>query len=271
MPNVLSYKETIDEVTKFLEVIFHSILYLRHVYPAQIFAQKQKYGIAVWQSRNPPLTEYVKRIVECVKEELGKVSSGSSSARRARACSSAERFTRPSESPQHTLQKVALVIKATNLDETPLERFVFDFEWLVPESELTGEDFVPAARGVSRADLDDLFRALISKVNYAASHYGELDGEVSFAVVAEMFDAEPPESEMAKKKLVPTEWFPAEERASSGLATSRLNPLRSVSMGMLNMQIMVEELEGRRAVGSAPSHAPTSSGESDAKGKGRAF
>lgn len=134
----------------------------------------------------------------------------------------------------------------------------------------------PAAQGLSHADLDDLFRALISKVNYAATHYGELDrgvcsscisseprltlphptrAEVSFAVVAEMFDAEPPESEKARQKvraprwytsereltptnpsqLVPTEWFPAEERASSGLGTSRLDPLRGVSLGMLNV------------------------------------
>lgn len=44
---------------------------------------------------------------------------------------------------QRTLQKVALVIKATGLDETPLERFVFDFEWLCDDSAFsTGEDFL---------------------------------------------------------------------------------------------------------------------------------
>lgn len=112
--------------------------------PTEIFAQKQKYGIAVWQSRNPPLTEYVKRIVECVKEELGKVSSASATT--SWACHDVQ-LRRHARSPsftisQHTLQKVALVIKATNLDETPLERFVFDVEWLVDERELTGEDFV---------------------------------------------------------------------------------------------------------------------------------
>lgn len=33
------------------------------------------------------------------------------------------------------------MIKSTGLDETPLERFVFDFEWLVDDSAFTGEDF----------------------------------------------------------------------------------------------------------------------------------
>ena len=99
----------------------------------EIFGQRQKYGIAVWQSRNPPLTDYVKRIIDCVSEELNKV--------RLAFAGPAEGAADLPWSPQRTLRKVALVIKATGLDETPLERFVFDFEWLVDDSAFTGEDF----------------------------------------------------------------------------------------------------------------------------------
>lgn len=35
-----------------------------------------------------------------------------------------------------TLSKVALVIKEANIADTPLERFVFDIDWLVPAGEM---------------------------------------------------------------------------------------------------------------------------------------
>lgn len=38
---------------------------------------------------------------------------------------------------------MVLVIKEVTLDETPIERFVFDFEWLMDRDILsTGEDFL---------------------------------------------------------------------------------------------------------------------------------
>ena len=37
---------------------------------------------------------------------------------------------------QGSLSKVGLVIKQAGLDETPLERFVWDFDWLVPPKDI---------------------------------------------------------------------------------------------------------------------------------------
>ncbi|KAK4057858.1 hypothetical protein OIO90_001077 [Microbotryomycetes sp. JL221] len=187
---------------------------------------KTKYGTIVYQSRSPPLNEYLNRVIECVIEELNKI----------------------------TLQKVVLVIKNASTDETPIERFVFDFESLVPPDEMPDEtnDFVPEDGGVTKLDLEDLFRLLLSKLNLAASNLGELKREVTFAVVVEMKDARHvPESQAAKNKLVPVEWIPAEQRVSSEIeGRTRLNPVKTVRMGMLNMQLLVEELEGRRLPGS---------------------
>ncbi|KAM0788827.1 hypothetical protein ACM66B_002913 [Microbotryomycetes sp. NB124-2] len=217
----LSFRETVALVKDFLEVTFHTILYTRHVYPEQIFQKKQKYGVLVWQSRSPPLNEYLARIIECVSEELNK----------------------------NTLQKVVLVIKNASVDETPIERFVFDFESLVPPDEVPADDvdFVPEDGGVTRLDLEDLFRSVLSKLTFASDTLAQLKREVTFAVVVEMKEGtDVPESQAAKSKLVPVEWIPAEQRVSSDAAgKSRLNPLRTVRMGMINMQLLVEELEGR--------------------------
>lgn len=37
---------------------------------------------------------------------------------------------------QGALEKLILVIKRDNISEEPVERFVLDFEWLVPRAEL---------------------------------------------------------------------------------------------------------------------------------------
>lgn len=79
-----------------VEVAFHLILYLREVYPSSalfrcpqleerfnhsnafnsftaLFRQVKKYDSPVWQSRNPALTEYLGRVLECIEEEMLKV------------------------------------------------------------------------------------------------------------------------------------------------------------------------------------------------------
>lgn len=41
---------------------------------------------------------------------------------------------------QGALQKVVFVIKEATLDETPIERFIFDFEWLMDRAELAHDE-----------------------------------------------------------------------------------------------------------------------------------
>ena len=53
-----------------------------------------------------------------------------------------------------SLSKVALVIKEASLADTPFERFVFDFDWIIPEENIGTKDgdwvYVPL-RNVRRA------------------------------------------------------------------------------------------------------------------------
>ncbi|GAA6029852.1 hypothetical protein JCM8097_001079 [Rhodosporidiobolus ruineniae] len=259
--HILSYRETVTLIRDFLEVAFHTLLYLRGVYPPALFKEAQKYGVVVHQSRNPALTEYIGRVLECIDEEMQK----------------------------GTIRRVILVIKELELDERPLERFVFDFEWLIKQHDLPMErdDFVPEKHGLARGDVEDLLRACLRKLNFSQSHLRKLPDKVSFAVLLEMKDdADPPESKAAREGRVPAEWIPAEQRHAAeddgsrpgrGRAqdgTSIISPLESVRFGMINMDIRVEEtmdkFEGDDLMSSGEYSGVEIHKMPDRKGKGRA-
>ncbi|BGP39020.1 hypothetical protein JCM10449v2_002958 [Rhodotorula kratochvilovae] len=191
MSGTLTYRETLRLVRDYLEVAFHTLLYIRQVYPAELFHQVKKYNVPVWQSRNPALNEYLGRVLECIAEELDK----------------------------GAVRRVILVIKEDSAEETPLERFIFEFEWLIAQRDMPkqGEDLTPAVHGVAQA--------------------------VTFAVVLEMRDdAPPPESKAARDGHVPAEWVPAEQRQAAeddgegpgrgrpGGELSTISPLEAMDM-----------------------------------------
>jgi hypothetical protein len=64
--------------TSLVEVCIHNILYVRQVYPVELFVKRKKYGTPVFQSRHPDLNEYIAGAVLAVKEELVRVSDRSS-------------------------------------------------------------------------------------------------------------------------------------------------------------------------------------------------
>ena len=53
-----------------VEVAIHTILYVRQVYPAELFVRRRKYDTPVFQSRHPGLNEYIATAVESLSEEL---------------------------------------------------------------------------------------------------------------------------------------------------------------------------------------------------------
>ncbi|GAA6064141.1 hypothetical protein JCM10212_005142 [Sporobolomyces blumeae] len=250
MAEVLSFRETAKLVRDYLEVAFHLILYLREVYPAGLFRQVKKYDAPVWQSRNPVLTEYLGRVLECIEEEMLKGS----------------------------VKRAVLVIKESTIEETPLERYVFDFEWLIARQQFPedGGDFVPSAKGLARGDVEDLFRACLRKLNGSTAYLKKLPSETTFAVVLELRDgADPPESKAARRGDRPAEWIPAEARHSAEgqdeQLPSTISPVHGVRLGMLSMDIRVEEtgdkfrLDEFASSGEVEMHSLP-----DRKGKGRA-
>lgn len=58
-----------------VEVAIHTILYVRQIYPADLFVRRKKYDTPVFQSRHPALNEYISGTVKAVSDELVLVSS----------------------------------------------------------------------------------------------------------------------------------------------------------------------------------------------------
>jgi hypothetical protein len=53
-----------------VEVAIHTILYVRQVYPADLFVRRKKYDTPVFQSRHPALNEYVSGAIKAIGEEV---------------------------------------------------------------------------------------------------------------------------------------------------------------------------------------------------------
>ena len=62
-----------EALTEFLECSIHSILYVRGIYPAALFEQRQYLGVSVWQSRHPDINTYVRRVLDNAKPLLAQV------------------------------------------------------------------------------------------------------------------------------------------------------------------------------------------------------
>ena len=57
-----------------VEVAIHTILYVRQVYPADLFVRRKKYETPVYQSRHPGLNEYIAGAMKAINDELVLVS-----------------------------------------------------------------------------------------------------------------------------------------------------------------------------------------------------
>lgn len=57
-----------------VEVAIHTILYVRQVYPADLFVRRKKYETPVYQSRHPGLNEYIAGAIKAIGDELALVS-----------------------------------------------------------------------------------------------------------------------------------------------------------------------------------------------------
>lgn len=71
----LTWNQAVKGITEFIEVAIHTILYVRQIYPADLFVRRKKYDTPVFQSRHPALNEYISGTVKAVSDELVLVSS----------------------------------------------------------------------------------------------------------------------------------------------------------------------------------------------------
>ncbi|KAG9020328.1 hypothetical protein FS842_007407, partial [Serendipita sp. 407] len=120
----LTYYQMIIEMLKFLEVSIHTILFVRRVYPSELFARRKKYDAPVYQSRHPDLNKYISDAVKAVGDELTRVGGLLSFLSYGR-----NRINSLSYSPlitqQGSVERVVIVIR--DKDGVAMERFMFNF------------------------------------------------------------------------------------------------------------------------------------------------
>ncbi|XP_043484571.1 mitotic spindle assembly checkpoint protein MAD2B [Leptopilina heterotoma] len=61
---------TPDILLEFLEAAFHQILYYRKIYPDSIYSRRKLYGIGIYVSEHPDLNEYLKNVLNSLRELL---------------------------------------------------------------------------------------------------------------------------------------------------------------------------------------------------------
>ncbi|GAA6012221.1 hypothetical protein JCM8202_003247 [Rhodotorula sphaerocarpa] len=250
--------------TSVFEAAIHTILYIRQIYPVVLFHQVRKYGSTIWQCRADPVCEYIGKVASCIEEELHKGS----------------------------VRRVFVAVREDTAQGTPLERFVFDIDSLLRRQDLPqdGADFIPSAgQGIAPADLDDLLRACMVKLNVSSSYLKPIPSgtPLTFAVLLEVEEGfAAPASKAAQAGDAPAEWIPAAQRDAmedDGTGPGRgripprpdstISPITGVRLGVIGLDLQVEELAEKFMEAETD---PETSGEvrmhplPDRKGKGRA-
>ncbi|KAH7045429.1 hypothetical protein BKA57DRAFT_494287 [Linnemannia elongata] len=59
-----------DVIAEFLEVAFHMIIFVRGIYPPELFESTQKYSCPIKTARHPGLKAYIQQIVHSLRTEL---------------------------------------------------------------------------------------------------------------------------------------------------------------------------------------------------------
>lgn len=110
MPRIIFVRQ----LSTIVEVSIHTILFVRKIYPTELFAHRKKYDAPVYQSRHPELNSYISRAVKAVGDELTRVSN---------ICYKVMMSSQLSA--QGTVERVVVVIR--DRDNIAIERFIFNF------------------------------------------------------------------------------------------------------------------------------------------------
>ncbi|CAE6495022.1 unnamed protein product [Rhizoctonia solani] len=198
-----------------LEVAIHTILFIRGVYPPDLFIRRRKWDAPVYQSRHPALNEYIAGAVGAVRDELlsGKV------------------------------DKMVLVIK--NGQEVALERFIFSLSTVVQPgpSEMSrwNKDMV-VQNSLPFLALPQHFRSFLVKLSLVEAQLGDLppDDDMSFGIFLELQDGASPS---ARKGSDPPPWTAAHpQHTSAGTSDdAQLRVIRALETGVIDLALAIQE------------------------------
>jgi len=241
----MSFNETLRLIGEFLEVAFHQILYLRNVYPEDLFEQRKKFNVKVMASRHPVLTSYIGQVISQSMEEVVK----------------------------GLAKKLILAIQdSSTMPHRPCEHFVFNLQYLVdPITTFENDadrDIRPIAAYGSQADAELHIRAFLMKLNTCNAHLGNpVKQDLTWTTFLELNDTtKEPLSEQSKKNDLPPQWIPCDTPASAipdeqgpsacskpqdlafpppPTSSKRLIPLKSQGLGMIQLQMMIIQHEDK--------------------------
>ncbi|KAL5639343.1 hypothetical protein ACGC1H_006751 [Rhizoctonia solani] len=211
----LTFNQTVREIVEFLEVAIHTILFIRGVYPPDLFIRRRKWDAPVYQSRHPALNEYIAGAVGAVRDELllGKV------------------------------DKLVLVIK--NGQDVALERFIFSLQTVVQPgpSEMSrwNKDMV-VQNSLPFLALPQHFRSFLVKLSLVEAQLGDLppDEDMSFGIFLELQDGASPS---ASKGTDPPPWIAAHpQHTSAGTSDdAQLRVIRALETGVIDLALAIQE------------------------------
>ncbi|KAF9786166.1 spindle checkpoint protein, partial [Thelephora terrestris] len=211
-----------------VEVAIHTILYVRRVYPPNLFIRRKKYDTPVFQSRHPALNKYISGAVKAIGEELA----------------------------LGHVDKAIVVIK--NKGDDPLERFVFALRNMVEVQRYDKDRSVEDA--ITPALLGQYFRSFISRLTMLEAQLGVMPtgNDLSFTIVLELNeDSQPsapdgtvsglePVSRLILTRLKdPPPWVPAVKSHTTSATSddAETHLVRAVNTGIIDIALVVQESE----------------------------
>jgi len=137
-----------DVVLEFFEICFHSILFLRKVYPSSIFTLKKKYNVPVHVCIYPDLNKYISDVLKSINKFL----------------------------LSNKLKEISLWILDASLH--PVEKFVFNNINIEREHSLLSTEF----EGTNKKQIEDAFRTFCLKLSTNSSVLKTASDNSSFRI-----------------------------------------------------------------------------------------
>ncbi|KAI8819248.1 MAD2 mitotic arrest deficient-like 2, partial [Fimicolochytrium jonesii] len=191
---------------EFLEVAIHYILYIRSVYPAELFSPRRKYNVPVRMSRHPVLNGYIRDVLSGLTPDL----------------------------QRGTVSKLYLVIHDPRTKQ-PYEKFTFQIRTLTEG--LSESMLKNAESSIGVGDVERHLRAFLLKISVCDALLAPNPPDAAFAILVELSEeAKGPVNELAKA----APWIPSDP-GQVDVSAAAIVPLKTMDAGILKMQLYVEE------------------------------
>ncbi|BEI79739.1 hypothetical protein CcaverHIS002_0102680 [Cutaneotrichosporon cavernicola] len=214
-PLGLSFKNTVQLLTSFLEVVIHTIICIRQVYPPNTFTRRRAHGVAVYQSRHPEVRSYIGRVVNALRQEM----------------------------ERGTLRRVTVLIHDVE-SRAPMERFIIDFGYMGLEG-LDGPQRDAKIQGApDEKGLSLMLRGFLIRLAALDGQLLDNPGDTSFAIILETKDDIEPETPNGGSTAP---WVPAlagDTLNTSSAINGHHEPLlsvRAVETGVIDLRMVVQE------------------------------